>query len=201
MIVEVDADESHQQEGGRHQRAEQMHRLPDQRRARHLGRRDAVRLPRFRENGQHAEIERVVGNEERERNTQHAGHDREIRAEHGRHELNHAIGHGVDHLRARQNAGEDASGEDEPDHGQHVAGMARQQGLLLVDGRVIQQHGHGEADHEQHRQRQHGGDQRHQQRHGEHRVHDQAIGAPMQRVVADIRIGELLEQHLCIRRR
>ena len=201
MVVEIDTHQSDQEEGGRHERAQEVHGLPDQRRAGHLGGRDPVRLARSRENREHTEVERVVGNEERERNTEHTGHDREIGAEHRRHQLDHALGHGVDHLRAGENAGEDAGRENEADHGQHIPRMSRQQRLLLVDRRVVEQHRDGEADHEEYRQRQHGGDERREQGHGERRIHEKPAGTSVPRVVPQLRIGELLAQYLFVGRR
>ena len=123
MVVEVDAHEPDQQKRGGHERTEQMHRLSDQCGTRHLGRRNAVRLPRFGENRQDTEIESVVRNEERERDTERAGHDGEIGTEHGRHESNDALRHGIDHLRTGQNTGEDAGGENEAHDRQHVSGV------------------------------------------------------------------------------
>ena len=139
-----------------------MHRLPNQRGARHFRCRNAVRLACLGKNREHPEIERVVGNEKREGDTEHAGGNGEIWSERIRDQLNHAVGHRINHLGSRQNAGKDAGRENESDHGHHIACMAGQQRFLLLNAGIVQQQRDSESDHEQHRKREHAQHERHQ---------------------------------------
>ena len=183
MRIELHTGQAHQQIGGWHQWAQQMHRLADQRCTPHLRRRDAVGLTGLRQNRQDAEVEGIVRDEEGERNAEHPRHDREIRPERIRYGAHHTHRHRIDHLRAGQDAGEDAGGKDQRGHGHGVGRMRGEQFLLLRDTRVVDHDGECEADHEQHRQR-HQAD--HECRHQcgrQHGVHDQQLRATPVRVV------------------
>ena len=201
MVVEVHAGQSDEQKRRRHEWTQQMHRLPDQRRARHLGGGDAVRFAGFRQDRQHAEVKGVVGNQEREWNTQNAGDDREIRSERGRHQPHDAVRHRVDHLGARQNPREHARREDQADDREHVPGVSRDERFLLFDARIVEQYRDRESDHEQHGQWQHAFDQRDEQHDGEDRVDGQAIGTTVRRILVKLGIRQLFVEQVLVGRR
>ncbi len=100
-----------------------------------------------------------------------------------------ALGHGVDHPGAGEDAGEHPGGEDQRDHCENVLGVCADALLLLLDARVVDDHGDAEGDHEQNRHRQQAGDQGRHQDHGENSVEPQQLGPARLRILrhADLR--------------
>lgn len=77
------------------------------------------------------------------------------------------------------------TGEDQPGHGQYAAGVGGDAVLLLLQARVVDDHGDTEGNHEQHWQRQQAGDQRDHQGSGQGTVEVQQLGPACVRVLRD----------------
>ncbi|OMP13200.1 hypothetical protein COLO4_02096, partial [Corchorus olitorius] len=177
VIAKLDTGQGYQQVGRGHQWAEQVYRLADDRCAGHFNRADAVVAGGLGQHWQNPVVERVVGHEEGERHAHDCGDHCHVGAHRFRDDCQQALGHGIDHAGARQNAREDARGEDQPGDCQHAAGMGGDAVFLLLQAGVVDDHGNAEGDHEQHRQRQDTGDQRDHQGGSQRAIEVQQLGA------------------------
>ena len=152
MITELNTSQRHQQVSRWHQRAEQMHRLTHNGGPGHFGGRDAVVAGSFCQYRQYTVVKRVVGHEEGKGHAHQRGDHSQVGPKLRRNNGQQTFRHGIHHARARQDAGKNTGGEDQPHHRQHTARMGSNTVFLLLQARVVHDHGNAERDHEQHRQ-------------------------------------------------
>ena len=150
-LTHVQAGEAQEQVDEGNERGEQVERLAHERGEGHLQRREAVGITSLGKRGHNAEVEAVVGQEERPGGGDEGNDEAPEAAELLRDDGHEALGEGVGHAGTLEEAHEDAGREDEDDDLHGVAAVGADAGALVLEVRVVHEQGDAGANDEEHR--------------------------------------------------